>query len=81
MAALPYPAGLAAQDSVLVPEHQELGVLGHLVPRQPRQAAGQATYESVDDRNDHSAMIPARQPVQVRSSNRAPQDPANAARL
>jgi hypothetical protein len=26
------PAGLAAQDSVLVPQHQELGVLRCLVP-------------------------------------------------
>jgi hypothetical protein len=29
------PADLAAQDRVLVPEHQELGVLGYLTPGQP----------------------------------------------
>jgi len=61
-------ADLAAQDHVLVPEHQELGIFGHLVP-------GQTTYEQVDNRNDHAAMIPAGKSVQARSSNRAPQDP------
>ena len=30
---------LAAQHRVLVPEHQELGVLGHLTPGQHDQAA------------------------------------------
>ena len=43
-------------------------------PGQHRQAAQQAAYEQVDDRNDHSAMIPARQSGQAQSSNRAPQD-------
>ena len=53
------PVDLATQDGVLVPEHQELGVLGQLAPGQHRQAAEQAAYKQVDDRNDHSAMIPA----------------------
>src|SRR5205807_10374621 len=66
-------ADLAAQDHVLVPEHQELGILGHLVPGQHHQIAEQTTYEQVDNRNDHSAMIPAGKSVQARSSNRAPQ--------
>src|SRR5215472_1326084 len=66
------PADLAAQDRVLVPEHQELSVLGCLVPRQHRQAAEQAAYEQVDNRNDHSAIIPAGKSIQARSSNRAP---------
>ena len=55
-------------------EHQEFGVLGHLAPGQHRQAAQQTTDEQLDDRNDHSAMIPARQAAQAGSSNRAPQD-------
>jgi hypothetical protein len=59
------PADLAAQDRVLVPEHQDFGVLGHPVPRQHRQAADQAAYEQVEDGNDHSAMIPAGKPVQA----------------
>ena len=67
------PADLAAQDRVLVPEHQDFGVLGHPVPRQHRQAAEQAAYEQVEDGNDHSAMIPAGKPDQARSNNRAPQ--------
>ena len=67
------PADLAAQHRVLVPQHQEFGILGHLTPGQHHQAAEQATHEQVDDRKDHSAMIPARQAAQARSSNRAPQ--------
>ena len=67
------PANLAAEHRVLVPEHQELGILGHLALRQHHQAAEQTTNDQVDDRNDHSAMIPAGKPVHVRSSNRAPQ--------
>jgi pimeloyl-ACP methyl ester carboxylesterase len=65
------PADLAAQHGVLMPGYQKLGVLGHLVPGQHCQAAQQATYKQVDDRNDHSAMIPASPPTQARSSNRA----------
>src|ERR1019366_7208693 len=42
-------------------------------PGQHRQAAQQAADGQVDDRNDHSAMIPGRQPAQAQSSNRAPQ--------
>jgi ADP-ribosylglycohydrolase len=68
------PADLAVQDRVLVPEHQDFGVLGHPVPRQHRQAAEQAAYEQVEDGNDHSSMIPAGKPDQARSNNRAPQD-------
>jgi hypothetical protein len=67
------PTDLAAQDRVLVPEHQNFGVLGHPVPRQHRQAAEKAAYEQVEDGNDHSAMIPAGKPDQARSNNRAPQ--------
>ena len=74
-------ANLAAQDYVLVPEHQKLGIFGHLVPGQHHQIAEQTTYEQVDNRNDHAAMIPAGKSVQARSSNRAPQDPGDAACL
>ena len=66
------PADLAAQHRVLVPEHQEFGVLGHLTPGQHHQTAEQTANEQVDDREDHSAMIPTRLPAQARSSNRAP---------
>ena len=75
------PADLAAQDSVLVPEQQKLGVFGHLAPGQHRQAAQQAAYEQVGDRNDHPAMIPARRPAQAQSSNRAPQVRMSSTRL
>ena len=69
------PADLAAQHRVLVPEHQELGILGHLTPGQHHQAAEQTAHEQVDDREDHSAMIPTRKTAQARSSNRALQAP------
>ena len=60
------PADLAAKHRVLVPEHQELGVLGHLMPDHHHQAAEQTTNEQVDDRNDHSAMIPAGKSIQAK---------------
>ena len=66
------PADLAPQHRVLVPEHQELGILGHLTPGQHRQTAEQTANEQVDDREEHSAMIPTRLPAQAGSSNRAP---------
>ena len=65
---------LAAQHRVLVPEHQEFGILGHPTPGQHHQAAEQAAREQVDDREDHSAMIPTLQAAQAGSSNRAQQD-------
>ena len=65
------PADLAAQHRVLVSEHQEFGVLGHLTPGQHRQTAEQAAREQVHDREDHSAMIPTHKTAQARSSNRA----------
>jgi hypothetical protein len=60
------PADLATKHRILVPEHQELGILGHLTPGQHPQAAEQTTNEQVDDRNDHSAMIPAGKSVQAK---------------
>jgi hypothetical protein len=60
---------------VLVPEHQELGIFGHLTPGQHHQAAEQTANEQVGDREDHSAMIPARKTGHARSNNRAQQDP------
>ena len=68
------PADLAAQHLVLVPQHQELGILGRLTPGPHHQAAQQTAHNQVDGREVHSGMIPARQAVQARSSNRAPQD-------
>ena len=67
------PADLAAQHRVLVPQYQEFGILGHLTPGQHHHTAQEAAREQVDNRADHSAMIPTRQAAQVRSSNRAPQ--------
>jgi hypothetical protein len=60
------PADLAAKHRVLVPEHQELGILGHLAPGWHDQAAEQTTNEQVDDRFDHSAMIPAGKSVHAK---------------
>ena len=53
-------AGLAARDRVLVPQDQELGILGHLTPGQHHEAAEQAAHKQVDGREDHSGMISPR---------------------
>lgn len=68
------PADLSAKDRVLVPQRQDLGVLGHLAPGQHHQAAQQTANKQAEDRNDHSGMIPAGKPDQARSNNRALQD-------
>ena len=67
------PPDLAAQDRVLMPEHEEFGILGHLAPGQHHQAAQQTAREQVGDGEDHSAMIPASEHCsgRARSSNRA----------
>jgi hypothetical protein len=65
--------GLAAQHRVLVLQNQEFGILGHLTPGSAPSGspadgaqAGRWPRGSLRD-------IPARQTVQARSSNRAPQ--------
>jgi hypothetical protein len=59
----PTPVGASraspAQDRVLVPEHQQLGIFECLAPGEHHQAAQQATREQVGDREDHSAIISA----------------------
>ena len=71
------PPDLTAQHRVLMPEHQEFGILGHLTPGQHHQAAQQTAREQVGDGEDHSAMIPAPEHCSghARSSNRAPHPP------
>jgi hypothetical protein len=54
-----------------MPEHEKLGILGHLTPRQHRQASQEAAHEQVTDQEDHPAMIPAQQAAQARSGNQA----------
>jgi hypothetical protein len=44
---------LTAQDSDLVPQHQDLHVLGNIAPREQRQPAGQPAYEQIDDPKEH----------------------------
>ena len=53
-------ADLAAQDRALVPQDQELGILGHLTPGQHHEAAEQAAHKQVDSREDHSGAISPR---------------------
>jgi transposase len=67
------PADLAAQHHVLVPEHEEFGILGHLTPGQHHHTAEQTAHEQVAHCEDHPAMISARKPGQARSNDRAPQ--------
>jgi hypothetical protein len=71
-------AGLAAQHCVLMPEDQELGFIGHLTPGPNHQAAEHTAHEEVDDREEHSAMFPARRPA--RSISRASQGESATAR-
>jgi hypothetical protein len=58
------PADLAAQHRVLVPEHQELGILGHPTPGQHHRADEETVHEQADDSEVHSAMIPTLQAAQ-----------------
>jgi hypothetical protein len=51
------PADLTAQHRVLMPQHQQLGVLGHLTPASHHQASEQAARKQADDRENHPAMI------------------------
>jgi len=51
------PAGLPAQHRVLVPEHQQFGVLERTTPGEQHQSAEQAADEQAGDREDHPAMI------------------------
>jgi hypothetical protein len=60
------PADLAAQYRVLVPEHQEFGIPGHLTPGKNHQAAEKTAREQAGDREDHSAMISAHETAWAR---------------
>jgi hypothetical protein len=68
---LRHESDLAAQHGILVPQHQEFGVVGQLAPAQHDHAAEQAAHHQVSDREENPAMISARRPA--RSNNRAPQ--------
>jgi hypothetical protein len=59
---------MAAQHRVLVPQHQQFGILGHLAPGQHHQAAEQTAHGQVEEREDHSAVISAHQATQARFS-------------
>ena len=48
-------------------------ILGHLTPGQYHEAVEQTAHQQVDNRNNHSAMIPTGKSAEPRSSNRAPQ--------
>ena len=50
--------GTVRPGSVLIAQHQEFGILGHLTPGQHHQAAQQTARKHVGDGEDHSAMIP-----------------------
>ena len=65
-------ADLSTQHCVLVPEHQEFGIFGGFPPGQHNQTAEQTTNDQVEDRKDHSGMVPVHNSGQARSSNRAP---------
>jgi hypothetical protein len=56
----PQPVSWLISDAAaLAAQHHELGILGHLAPGQNYQTAEQTTYDQVEDRKDHSGMIPA----------------------
>ena len=52
-------ANLAAQHLVLVAQHEQLHVLGQVRANQHRQQAEQAPHQPVEQRQQHSEMVPA----------------------
>jgi hypothetical protein len=54
-----YPSR-SAQNPVLVAQHQQFGVLGQTRPDQHRQEAEQAPHQAIDERQQHTEMVPAR---------------------
>ena len=84
---VPYPAGVAAQHRVLVPEHQQLGAL-HPVPADHHDSqAEQPAHEQAGDLEQHLASQPSLHRLvgqkgrsTTRSSFRAAQDPRRAGR-
>ena len=49
----PRAADLTAQQGGLMPEHQDLGVLGGIASREERQPAEQLDHEQVDEAEKH----------------------------
>jgi hypothetical protein len=70
------PAGLAAQHRVLVPEHQQFGVLGHLTPGQHRspRRTGSVQGSRRLRRSFRDDPSPEDSASQAGSSNRGSQD-------
>jgi hypothetical protein len=56
-------ADLAAQRLVLVAQHKQLHVLGQVTADQYRQQAEQAPHQPVEQRQQHSEMVPATLPI------------------
>lgn len=51
------PGDLAAEDGVLVPEHEQFGILGGVMSEQHRRGRQQSTGQLVQQRHDHRIMI------------------------
>jgi hypothetical protein len=49
----PRPGNLTTQHRDLMPEHQDLGVLGSVASRKERQPAERPDHEQVDEANEH----------------------------
>lgn len=49
----PGAGNLAAQDGDLIPEHQDLGVLGGVASGEEREPAEQLDHEQVDEADEH----------------------------
>jgi hypothetical protein len=56
-------ANLAARHLVLVAQHEQLHVLGQFRADQRRQQAEQAPHQPVEQRQQHSEMVPATLPI------------------
>jgi hypothetical protein len=56
-------ADMAAQHLVLVAQHEQLHVLGHVIADQHRQQAEQAPHQPVEQRQQHPEMMPATLPI------------------
>ena len=59
---VPDPAGVPAQDRVLVPQHQQLSILRHVPAEQQDSQAEYPANQQVDDLEQHAASQPSRRP-------------------
>jgi hypothetical protein len=63
-----HPGDLVAQHGVLVPQHQQFGVLTQISPHQHSGQAEHTAHEPIQDRQQHPTIIHAPAPHEERRS-------------